>query len=78
MTKYKVFFYYKGKKHFYTYNFKNAKEAKSWERAHNRYGKKDDKVYVDTTREIIRKRRTHSTRQRRNPYSSGLQWGFRL
>ena len=75
MTKYKVFFYHKGKRHFYTYDFKNAKEAKSWERAYNRYSKKNDKVYVDTTREIPRQRRTHTARQKRNPYSMNLFGG---
>ena len=84
MTRYKVFFYYKGKRHFYINEFKNAKEAKSWQNAINRnYYKKSGKggiksVYVDTTKEYTRKKRK-STRQRRNPYSMNLFGGdFRL
>jgi hypothetical protein len=51
---------------------KIAKEAKSWERAYNKHTKADDHVHVDTTREIPRKRRTHSARRRSNSYSMGL------
>jgi hypothetical protein len=80
MARYKVYFYDDdGKRHFYTYNFENAKKAKSWERAYNKHTKADDHVHVDTTKEIPRKRRTHSARRRSNSYSMNLFGGnFRL
>ena len=79
MVKYKVFFYYKREKHFFVHNFRDAKEAKSWERAYNKHTPSAEHVYVDTTKEYTRKKRTHSARQRGNPYSMNLFGGnFRL